>query len=79
MNVELWLNRARLRIESSLKDGTMFELKSLFPPHEWEELSKGERIALGRCFSMAVKDGEIEQVERVENGKSRHNRYVKLK
>ena len=77
MDYEAWMARARAVIETELRAGDHFEVKQLFPGHEWEALSTGERRDFGRYFSSAGKDGRLTTVERCENGKARQNRYVK--
>lgn len=76
MDYEGWLNRAKKTIKENMRPGVKFEVRQLFPGHEWEELSRGERISFGKYFSDAVKDGRLEFVSRCENGKTRHNQYI---
>lgn len=77
MDYEQWMERAKEVIETELQEGVKFEVKSLFPGHEWDALRKGERSSFGRYFSSAVQDGKVADVERCENGKTHHNQYVK--
>lgn len=77
MNHEEWMALAKETIKTSIQPGIMFEVKQLFPGHEWDALSKGERISFGRYFANCVGDGGIENVARCENGRTRHNRYIK--
>lgn len=77
MNYDEWVARAVNIITQQLPIGQIFELKQLFPGHEWDTLSKGERISLGIHFSRCVNEGKILNVTRFENGKTRHNRYLK--
>lgn len=78
MNNEMWMARAKSIIESEIPCGVKFEVKQLFPGHEWEALSRGERTGFGRYFASCVHDGELANITQCENGKSRHNRYIKL-
>lgn len=77
MNHEEWITRAKNTIEQKLPVGASFELKQLFPGHEWEALSKSDRISLGIRFSKCINDGDLPNVTRFGNGKTRHNRYIK--
>ena len=77
MDYEEWNAKAVQAIESKIVPGNIFELKHLFPGHEWLTLSGNDRRNFGRYFSAAVKDGRIKNVERIENGKARQNQYVK--
>ena len=77
MDYERWMGCVCETINSSLTVGSVFELKQLFPGHEWEKLSRGERSAFGKFFSNAVKEGKVSGINRYEEGKNHHNRYVK--
>lgn len=77
MDYEGWLGRAKITIESNIRPGVKFEVRHLFPLHEWEDLSRGERISFGRYFADAVREGRLGLVSRCENGKNRHNQYIK--
>lgn len=77
MDHEKWMEQAKETISTQIRPGSKFEVKQLFPGHEWDALSKGERISFGRYFANSVGDGKIENVVRCENGKTRHNRYIK--
>lgn len=77
MDYEYWIKRAELAIENDIQPGRKFEVKHLFPGHEWEALSRGERISFGRYFSDVVKEKRLFNVEKCENGKTRHNQYIK--
>lgn len=77
MDYEQWMDRAKEVIDGQLQIGTKFEVKSLFSGHEWENLSRGERTGFGMYFSNAVKEGSVVGVDRCENGKARHNQYIK--
>ena len=70
MNYNLWLNKAKTKIES-LPKGTVFVLKNLFFGSDWEKLQVGERLTLGKLFKNAVLDLEIENVAFV--GKAENN------
>ena len=78
MNYEEWLEKANTIIESKIQSGKSFEVKQLFPGHEWEKLSRGDRIGFGRYFSMAVKEGRFPSIEKCGEGKTHHNVYIKL-
>ena len=77
MDYEYWMKRAELSIENEIQPGRKFEVKHLFPGHEWEALSRGDRSSFGRHFSDAVKENRLTCVERCENGKTHHNQYIK--
>ena len=77
MNYEEWYEKATTAINTQIELGNVFELKHLFPGHEWLTLSAADRRNFGRYFSAAVKDGRIKNIERCENGKARQNQYVK--
>ena len=57
------LLRARKKYE--VKD--LFELRELYSQEEWENLSRGERIAFGRNFYSYVSDIETGLVQLVPN------------
>ena len=78
MDYELWTELAHNAINTKIVFGTKFELKHLFPGHEWEALSRGERSTFGRYFSDAVKAGRFPTVDRCEDGKNHHNQYIKI-
>lgn len=77
MNHEEWMALAKETITTSIQPGIKFEVKQLFPGHKWDALSKGDRISFGRYFANCVSDGRIKNVARCENGRTRHNRYIK--
>jgi len=77
MDYESWMERAKKAIETEITSGRKFEVKHLFPGHEWEALSRGERSSFGRYFSDAVKEGRIAMIEKCGEGKSHHNQYIK--
>ena len=77
MDYEFWTERAIKAIDTQVLPGTKFEVKHLFPGHEWEALSRGERSTFGRYFSDAVKEGRFPDVVRCEEGKNHHNQYIK--
>lgn len=77
MDYELWTERALNAIETEVIPGKKFEVKHLFPGHEWETLSRGERITFGKYFSDAVKEGRFPAVTKCEEGKNHHNQYIK--
>lgn len=77
MDYEQWMKRAKLAIETKIQPGKKFEVKHLFPGHEWESLSRGERSRFGLYFSEAVKDGRLDCIEKCGEGKSHHNQYIK--
>lgn len=77
MDHEKWCADAIEQIETSIFVGQTFELKSLFTGARWDELSTGERISFGQHFSRKVKNGEIHNVKKHGEGKSRHNKYIK--
>ena len=77
MDYELWTARAQKAIETEIASGKKFEVKHLFPGHEWEALTRGERITFGKYFSDAVKEGRLPAIVRCEEGKNHHNQYRK--
>lgn len=77
MDYELWANRALKAIASDVIPGKKFEVKHLFPGHEWEALSSGERRMFGKYFSDAVKEGRIPDIKKCEESKNHHNQYIK--
>ncbi len=44
LDYEQWMYRAKNTIENKIQSGRKFEVKYLFPGHEREALSKGDRI-----------------------------------
>lgn len=77
MDYEQLLQRAKETIEQQIQPNQKFEVKELFPGHEWNALSRGERCRFGVYFSTSVNEGRMDMVEKCENGKSRHNQYIK--
>lgn len=77
MDYENLLQRAKETIERQIQPNRKFEVKELFPGHEWNAIPKGMRSRFGVYFSDAVNEGRMDMVEKCENGKSRHNQYVK--
>ncbi len=76
MDYEGWYAKA-LKTLSSLTSGDTFETKDLFKGTEWDTLTNGEKRSFGRYFSSKVNDGAIEDVIRIGEGKTHHNKYVK--
>lgn len=76
MNEFEWLNKAKEKI-AILASGTTFEVKDLFDSLEWANLSAKERQGFGKYFSITCKNGQINNIHRVEEGKRKPNRYVK--
>lgn len=77
MDYEHLLQRAKETIERQIQPNKKFEVKELFPGHEWNALPRGERSQFGVYFSAAVNEGRMDMVEKCENGKSGHNQYIK--
>lgn len=77
MDFQLWMHKATDSIENSVQPGQKFELKSLFQPCEWEQLSKGERISFGKYFANEVREGKIENIRAIERAKNNHCNYIK--
>lgn len=77
MDYEQWLQKAKETIDRQISPEEKFEVKELFPGHEWNTLSRGERTGFGSYFSRAVVEGRLKSVIKCENGKNRHNQYVK--
>ena len=49
MDYQQWMSKARSTIER-LEPGTVFEVKSLFPPYEWDALEPGGKRLLAGIF-----------------------------
>ena len=79
MDYEQWFQDAVTAINTKVKLGTVFELKQLYPGHEWESLSTGDRKAMGRYFSNKVKIGQVPNITKIERAKDNHSRYIKEK
>ena len=77
MDIQLWMQKAKDSIESSVKIGQKFELKSLFQLCEWEQLSKGERISFGKYFANEVREGNVANIHPIERAKNNHCNYIK--
>lgn len=77
MNYGEWMKKAYLYLDSKVGIGQKFECKSLFPGHEWDQLSSGERKSFGRYFSNEVREGRVKGVARSDQAKNRHNVYIK--
>lgn len=77
MNYEQWMSKAIATIETEIQSGRRFEVKQLFPGHEWESLSTGERRSFGKYFSDAVREGRLPTITRYGEGNSHHNQYIK--
>ena len=69
--------KAKESISNKVKVGKEFELRYLFEQVMWEELTKGERIQLGKYFANAVKEGCFPNIERIQNAKNNHAQYIK--
>lgn len=78
MDYEKWLKKGLKNIDIEIKPNKPFELKELFIGVGWEQLSKGERISFGRYFSVAVNEGRIPNIIKIEKGKNNHTRYKKI-
>ncbi len=79
MDYEKWFDGALVVINHKLPVGRVFEAKHLFPAHEWEQLSAGEKKSFGRYFSSAVREERVPNVTHTEKGKAGQNRYIKVK
>ncbi|MBQ6420685.1 MAG: DUF1413 domain-containing protein [Clostridia bacterium] len=77
MDYKNWMLRAIEIIDNEIKSGQRFEVKQLFPGHEWEALSRGERSNFGKLFSEAVREDRIPTIEKCGEGKTHHNQYTK--
>ena len=76
MNEVEWLRKAKEKI-ITLDTGTVFEVKDLFDSLEWGELSAKERQGFGRYFSLNCRNGQIDNIHRIEDNQRKPNRYVK--
>ncbi len=78
MDYQELLADAKQAIDNSIKTGTVFEVKSLFAGHKWDELKIGQKRYFGVYFSNAFNDGNIPNIRRYEESKNHHNRYMKI-
>ena len=69
MDYEQWLQKAKETIDRQISPEEKFEVKELFPGHEWNTISRGERTGFGSYFSRAVVEGRLKSVIKCENGK----------
>jgi len=76
MDYEGWYKKALASLRT-LSSGDTFETKDLFKGTDWDKLTNGEKRGFGRYFSSKVKDGAIENVIKIGEGKTHHNRYKK--
>jgi hypothetical protein len=76
MNYEIWMERGYGTI-CELKSGQKFELKSLYKGSDWDSLSRGDRIMLGKFFKNKVMDGHVEDVLYVDRANNNHALYEK--
>ncbi len=56
MDYQELLADAKQAIDNSIKTGTVFEVKSLFAGHKWDELKIGQKRYFGVYFSNAFND-----------------------
>lgn len=70
------LEEAKNKI-ATLTVNTHFSLKDLFDGVHWEEIPRGARSFLGRCFKNAVLSGEIEHVIIIGENKIHSTLYQK--
>ena len=61
MNTDFWTNKA-LEAIGSLKNGDTFVLKDLFGGIEWNKLSKGDKLYLGKHFKRKAQRGDFPHV-----------------
>ncbi len=78
MNYDEMLMQAIKTIETEIKPGERFESKNLFPGHQWNSLSNGDKRGFGQYFSAAVKDGRLNSVVKCGEGNTHHNQYIKI-
>ena len=62
MNYDEWFIQALISIDSKVKTGQSFEVRSLFDGIKWNTLSAGEKKSFGRYFANAVREGSIKGV-----------------
>lgn len=57
-----------------------FSIPELFTSEEWSQISKGERISLGKSFYQAVENGRVHDVECIKkkDSKTHSMLYMKL-
>lgn len=53
MNIERWFDKALTNIDKKIAPRTSFELKEVFEGHEWQRLSRGERIFMRKIIHSA--------------------------
>lgn len=58
--------------------GQTFILKDLFDYDEWNSISKGERVTLGRFFAENVRSWHIEEIKFREDKKGSCTKYKKI-
>jgi hypothetical protein len=76
MDFEIWLAKAETALER-IRTDVSFKLRDLYAGHEWESLSKGDRLRYGKYFSNQVKIGKVKGVE--AHGKAENNSSLYIK
>lgn len=76
MNINELLEKAKINTRY-LQKKKQFVLKELFEGYEWESITKGDRIMLGKIFKNQVLEGKIKDVRFVERKKNNHSKYEK--
>ncbi len=79
MNYERWKRMAEERVNMHLDVGDTFELKDLFTQHEWDELTRGEKVTFGRLFANDVKEMLFDEIAFRGKRKNNHNEYIKIR
>lgn len=76
MEYDFWMKKAKDAV-NNLQTGSEFTLKELFQGFEWEQLSKGNRIALGKYFKNEVKCGKVDGVIYIAKNSNNSSKYMK--
>lgn len=76
MDNEEWMEKAKAAIESRTSNDA-FKLRDLYSEHDWNTLSKGDRIQFGKFFCNEVGDGRVPGVTRTNEKGESPARYKK--
>lgn len=79
MDLDYMMKRAKNCIDLKLNSNQMFELSDLFEKCEWDCLSKGDRIKLGKFFKNEVLDRRVPAVQFLGKNANNHAKYIKIK
>jgi hypothetical protein len=76
MDFDMLITKGRKKL-NKIKIGDQFVLKDLYAGIEWNDLSKGERMMLGKVFKNKVNDGIIPNVVCVGKADNNSTMYKK--